>query len=241
MALPAFSAYGSAHLAARTPVATEQMVLELEGREGALEAHVRAGQFCRVRVVLASGEAAEGIFAMLSAPHEGALRFLIRTPNPEGGEAADRIAELPVGAPLEMSLPAGDGFDLAQARGRDVHFVATGTAIAPVRAALEVVLREREAYGRLTLDHGLRSAAHLAITGDVERWRAAGVEVRLHYSVLDADGTLRGVRVQDALVERERALARAAIVAVGQSAMVKELRAIVTQLGGDPARVLHNY
>ena len=241
MGLPEFSDYGPARLDLSLPVAAEQRVLEFSGRADALAAHERAGQFCRVRVALEDGSLAEGIFAMLSAPRERALRFLVRTPNPAGGEAADRLAELPVGAALEMSLPAGEGFALERARGRDLHFVATGTAIAPVRAAIEVVLRDRAAYGRLTLDHGLRSEAHLAVGDELARWRDAGVDVRLHYSTLDADGTLHGVRVQDALVEREAALRGAAVVAVGQSAMVHELREAMERLGGDPSLVMSNY
>ncbi|AKF07674.1 ferredoxin--NADP reductase [Sandaracinus amylolyticus] len=241
MPLPEFSAYAPSTLRARSPVAADQMTLELDAPEGALERFERAGQFCRVRVGTEGGPLHEGIFAMLSAPHERALRFLIRTPNPEGGEAADRLAAMAVGSPLEVTMPAGEGFALDRAAGRDLYFVATGTAIAPVRSALESVLRERGRWGALSLDHGLRSEAHLAIPEDVERWRDRGVDVRLHYSFPRPDGTLSGVRAQDAVLERVRDFGRAAFVAVGQSAMVKELRAMVAERGGDPSLVLHNY
>ncbi|WP_236604809.1 hypothetical protein [Sandaracinus amylolyticus] len=217
------------------------MTLELDAPEGALERFEHAGQFCRVRVATEGGPPHEGIFAMLSAPHERALRFLIRTPNPEGGEAADRLAAMPVGSPLEITMPAGEGFALKRAMGRDLYFVATGTAIAPVRSALESVLRERDRWGAISLDHGLRSAAHLAVPEDVERWRDHGVDVRLHYSFPRSDGTLSGVRAQDVVLERVRDFGRAAFIAVGQSAMVKELRAMVAERGGDPTLVLHNY
>ncbi len=241
MGLPSFSAYGPARLLARTPVASEQLVLELGEREGALEAYTLAGQFCRVRVALADGTSAEGIFAIASAPGEGALRFLVRTPNPEGGEAADRLAEIPVGSAIEMTLPAGDGFALERARGRDVDVVATGTAIAPARAAIYAMLGERARYGRITLDHGLRSEAHVAIESDVARWRELGIEVHLHYSHVDDAGQLIGALAHHALLAREKNVASAAIVAVGQSRMVAELRDAMAKLGGDASLVLHNY
>ena len=241
MGLPDFSDYARSALVAKRPVATDQLEIELAPPDGALALHRRAGQFCRVRVLGADGRPWEGIFAMMSAPGEGRMRFLIRTPNPEGGEAADRLAQLEVGSAVEVTMPAGHGFDLERARGHDLHFVATGTAIAPVRSAIELVLRERDAYGTIALDHGLRSPLHLAIPADVERWRAAGVEVRLHYSEPLPDGTVRGVRVQDAVLESVRDMRRAAFVAVGQSAMVSELRDEVAARGGDPALVLHNY
>lgn len=241
MPLPTFSAYAPSHLVSRRPVATDQLVIELSAAPRALDQFALPGQFCRVRVTTDEGEAHEGIFAMLSAPAERALRFLIRTPNPEGGEAADALAQLAVGAPVEITDPAGDGFALARARGRDLFFVATGTAVAPVRSAIEHVLATRADYGALSLDHGLRSPGHLAIGDDVERWRAFGVDVRLHYSTPEPDGTVRGVRAHDVALERARDLSRAAFVAVGQPAMVGELRELVAMRGGDPALVLHNY
>jgi ferredoxin-NADP reductase len=241
VSLPEFSPYSPSTLIARVPVAIDQMTLEIEAPDGALERFERPGQFVRVRVTTDEGTAHEGIFAMLSAPGEGALRFLIRTPNPEGGEAADRLAQLPIDSPLEVTFPTGEGFALDRARGRDLVFVATGTAIAPVRSAIEFVLARRRDFGALALHHGLRSPEHLAIAGDVERWRAAGVAVFLHYSEPQPDGTVRGVRVQDVAIAQPRDLARAAFVAVGQSAMVKELREMVAARNGDPSLVLHNY
>jgi ferredoxin-NADP reductase len=241
VALPHFTAYAPSRLVAKQSVATDQLAIELEAPEGSLAAYERPGQFCRVRVLGTEGTPFEGIFAMLSAPAERVLRFLIRTPNPEGGEAADRLAALDVGSPVEITFPAGDGFALDRAEACDVHFVATGTAIAPVRAAIETVLRRRDAFGALSLDHGLRSPTHLAIPTDVERWRAAGIDIHVHYSEPEPDGTVRGVRVQDAVIERVRDFSRAAFVAVGQSAMIAELRDMVAARGGDPSLVLHNY
>jgi NAD(P)H-flavin reductase len=248
MPLPEFSAYAPSRLRSRQAVAVDQLVLELEPSEGALDAFARPGQFCRVRVPGPGAPpssdvlvAHEGIFALLSAPHERALRFLIRAPNPEGGEAADRLAIMPLGGALELTLPAGEGFALERAEGRDLRFVATGTAVAPVRSALEHVLRHRRHYGALSLDLGLRSPAHLAVPGEVARWVDAGVDVRLHYSSPGPGGTLLGVRAQDMAMERPGDLARAAFVAVGQGAMVQDLRDMVAARGGDPSLVLHNY
>lgn len=241
MALPSFSPYAPSSLIGRHPVAADQLAIELAPPPGALAEFQRAGQFCRVRIAAAGGGAHEGIFAMMSAPGEGALRFLIRTPNPEGGEAADRLAQVPIGTAVEITMPAGEGFALDRARGCDLHVVATGTAIAPARSAIEQVLRDRAAYGALSLDHGVRSPLHVAIPADVARWEAAGVAVRIHYSEPLADGTLRGVRVQDAALEHVRDFARAAFIAVGHSAMIVELRDAIARRGGDPSRVLHNY
>ncbi len=234
MNLPELSRLAPARLLDTRPAAEEQAFLEVEPPPGFVAAHQRPGQFCKIRV-----GAHEGIFAMLSPPGERP-RFLVRVGNPEGGEAADALAALPSGSPIQMSLPAGRGFALERARGKDVRFVATGTGVAPVCAAIERVLAERAAYGAISLDHGLRSTRHLAIGESIARWRAEGIVTRIAYSSLGADGRVVGSTVQDTLRGACPDLAGAAIVAVGQSAMLASLRALVRELGGDPADVLTN-
>ena len=235
MNLPEFSDFGRARVIEARPLAAEQALITVEPRADFAEAHLRPGQFCKMRI---AGD--EGIFAMFTAPGETPLRFLVRVGNPFGGEAADRLAELEAGAEIEITLPAGTGFALERARGRDVYFVATGTGVAPVRAAVEHILRERDAYGRLALDHGVRSEAHLAIGDDIARWREAGVDVRVCYSDLDADGVLHGETVQEALHARRPDFRRAAVVAVGQPAMLEGLLQEIVGLGGDPQLFLKN-
>lgn len=235
MKLPTFSAYAPARLLAARPAAVEQAFIDVLPPDGFAEGYVHPGQFCRIRV-----QGLEGIFAMFSAPGEPGARFLVRTNNAEGGEAADCMATLPDDSPLEMTLPAGSGFALERAHGRDLYFVATGTGIAPVRAAIEAVLLERDAYGHITLDHGVRSEAHLAIGEDIARWRAAGVEVHVHVSTPAPDGSVQGVTVQAALRARQPDLRQAALVGVGQSSMLRALREDFAALGGDPAFFLTN-
>jgi len=232
--LPEFSGYAPATLVEAPPAAESQAFLSVEGPPGFTDAHTRAGQFCKMRV-----DGVEGIFAMLSAPGQ-APRFLVRTGNPDGGEAADALARLPAGSPIEMTLPAGEGFALERARGKDLCFVATGTGVAPVCAAIEHVLGRRERYGQISLDHGLRSARHLAIAEDIARWREAGVVVRLVYSSLGDDGALTGTTVQDSLRKSAVSLADAFVVGVGQTAMIEALREVVIERGGTPDALLTN-
>lgn len=241
MNLPVFSDLRPATLLSARRAAAEQAFLDVAPPPGFAERYRRAGQFCKIRV-----GGLEGIFAMYSAPAfaepstRERVRFLVRTANVEGGEAADALAALPDGSPIEMTMPAGEGFALERARGRDVFFVATGTGIAPVRAAIEVMLAERSAYGALTLDHGIRSDAHLAVAEEIARWRAHGVEVHVHRSAPTASGEVRGVTVQDAIRTRAPELRNAAVVAVGQPEMLESLLAEVVGLGGNPELFLKN-
>ncbi len=235
MGLPEFTELEPATLRAAAVAARDQAWLHVDPPPGFFDAHTHPGQFCKIRV----GEH-EGIFAMFSSPAEREARFLVRVGNPVGGEAADALAALEGGATIEMTGPAGAGFALEQARGRDVRFVATGTGVAPVRAAIEAVLAERDAYGALSLDHGLQTAEHLAIADDVARWQARGVEVRLCYSRLDEAEGLVGVTVQDSLRAHVGDLRDACVVAVGQTRMLTDLLAVMSDLGAPAERLLTN-
>jgi NAD(P)H-flavin reductase len=235
MKLPEFSAYEPAVLRSARPAAEEQAWIELSPPPGFAESHTRAGQFCRIRA-----EGHEGIFAMCTAPGEPGARFLVRVGTPEGGEAADALARLDDGAPVEMSLPAGQGFALERARGLDLLFVATGTGVAPVRAAIESVLQDRASFGHLSFEHGVRSSAHLAIADDLARWRAAGVDVHVRLSSPSPAGDLRGVTVQDAILATRPSLARTAVIAVGQPEMLAALEAAFLGRGGARERFLTN-
>lgn len=249
MPLPTFSSLVPATLATRAEVARDQVELTIAVPAGLLEAHVRPGQFVKVRVLDANGAAQEGIFAMANAPGERvgegpALRFLLRTNNPEGGEAAAHLASMQVGGALEISEPAGVGFDLSRARGRDLCFVATGTAVAPVRAGIESVRARPVGALATSLDLGLRSPAHLAVAADLDAYAREGIAVRVHYSEPREDGSVDGVLAHEALLARLEASGRASqsfVVAVGQPAMVKDLRARLVALGGRAEDVVSNH
>lgn len=254
MSLPTFSALVPARLARRTAVAADQIAVSIAVPPALRAAHVRPGQFVKVAVPTGVGASHEGLFAMSNAPFEDTredgdppretLRFLLRTNNPEGGEAADALASLPIGASILVSEPAGDGFDLAPSRGRHLAFVATGTAIAPVRAGIEHALARPPGALSISLDLGLRSLAHLANADDLARYRAAGLEVSVHYSTPEEDGSVRGALAHEALLERLVARERLRdtfVVAVGQPAMIEALRTRLLALGGDPADVVSNY
>jgi len=227
--------WAPAHLISASPAAAEQVWLDVQPPDEFVQAHTRPGQFCKIRV---AGE--EGMFAMLSAPGD-APRFLVRVGNPKGGKAADALAALASGTAIEMSLPGGAGFGLEAARGADLRFVATGTGVAPVCAAIDHVLRRRGDFGAISLDHGIKSEAHLAIGEHIARWRTQGIEVRVSYSALDENGAVVGTTVQQALKAACPDLSGSVVVGVGQSGMITSLRQVVTECGGDPDSLLTNY
>jgi CDP-4-dehydro-6-deoxyglucose reductase len=240
--LPVFSAFEPSALVERATETSEHVVFSVHADDDLRAAYRAPGQFVKMRVRSESSTTHEGIFAIASAPFEQKLAFLIRTNNPVGGEAADRIARMPIDAPIEITRPAGDGFAIHRAANRDLAIVAVGTAMAPIRSVVETLLHEPTLRPRsISIDYGLRSPLHLPFARDVDGWRSSGVSVALHVGEVRPDGSHVGPRAQDALFDHVDAKNLPVVIAVGPDALVAEVRARYAALGGDPADVLHNY
>lgn len=197
-----------------------------------VDRHARPGQYCHLRVP--GGE--PSFYALLTTPAERSLAFLVKA---AGGPGA-RIAALRPGDPVEVSPPEGRGFDVSAAKGRDVVFIATGTGIAPIRAVVEQVLASRMEFGALSLYYGVRDTSFVAFSGDIARWREAGIEVRLSLSRVEApepDG--RGY-VQELIVADRPDLGNAALFAAGQEELLEALARSIHDLGGTRDWILHN-
>ncbi|MCA9550968.1 MAG: hypothetical protein KC933_13120 [Myxococcales bacterium] len=85
------------------------------------------------------------------------------------------------GAVWRLDPPFGAGFPLESAEGRDVLLFAVGSALAPLRAVIEVILRDRARYGRVILYVGAHTEADFPYAEDLARWAEDGVEI--HKSV----------------------------------------------------------
>jgi NAD(P)H-flavin reductase len=216
-----------------------QLRISLDVADGARARHQHPGQF--IELLFGESASERGYFALLNAPGEGeTFELLVRTDAADGGDAAARLGLLDVRANVQAVGPLGDGFPLDRIGKRAVRVVATGTAIAPARAAIDHLLRHRVEV--LSLDYGVRSAAHIALAPELARFSEAGVTVAVHFSAF-REGVLLGQLAHRALMHRwsEVAVEEEVILAVGQLEMVAELRARWQALGGDPADVLHNY
>lgn len=194
-----------------------QVRLVLDPPEGHLDAHVRAGQYCEL--ALPGGDGAP--FALMSTPAERTLAFLVGDRN----EPGKSISALSVGDEIEVGPPMGPGFDLEACLGRDVTFVATGTGIAPVRAALTQALTRADDLGRIRLYYGLRNRRFIAIDDELPAWIEAGVVVRFHFSESE-DGY-----VQDVVMADRPDPTRTAFVSAGHAEVGVALRAYAGTTG----------
>ena len=133
--------------------------LDVSGTPLARE-HVVPGQYG----MLSIEGVGQSFFAIASPPagRPDLLEFLVK----EGSALADALIRAPVGASIRVSKPMGTGFPIDKARGKDVVLVATGSGISPIRSLIEVIRRERTAFGQITLyfgASGTRSIRHTLV------------------------------------------------------------------------------
>ncbi|MDX2011020.1 MAG: NAD-binding oxidoreductase [Myxococcaceae bacterium] len=188
----------------------------------------RPGQFHRIR----QAGSGESMFAIASPPGSTTFDYLIR----RGTGVSEALATLAEGSALEVTPPEGPGFPIDEARGRDVLFVCTGTALAPCRSALGLIAQRREDFGRVTLVQGQRSPRQLPWLDELR----ALPRVDVHTVVTDGGAGWTGpVGFVQALVPDRVTLQTVAFL-VGQKEMTDEVTALLERGGVPRSRVFLN-
>jgi NAD(P)H-flavin reductase len=138
---------------------------------------------------------------------------------------------------LGIRGPYGTAWPVERAEGGDLVIAAGGIGLAPLRPALYAALERRDAFRRVVLLYGGRSPDQLLYTRELERWRAAGVDV--HVTVDRAGDQWRGpVGVVTTLLERADFDPRASTALVcGPDVMMRFTAAGLVAAGVPPERV----
>jgi NAD(P)H-flavin reductase len=93
------------------------------------------------------------------------------------GGVTHSVVTTPVGGVLSVRGPYGAGWDVRDGRGGDVVIVAGGIGLAPLRSAILDVLAHRADYGQVALLYGARTPGERLYPGELDDWRARGIEV----------------------------------------------------------------
>jgi sulfhydrogenase subunit beta (sulfur reductase) len=104
---------------------------------------------------------------------DGTLWLTIR----EAGRATEAVTALQPGSQVGLRGPLGQGWPLERALGRDVVIVAGGIGLAPLRPAIDGILRRRDRFGKLLIAYGARTPADRLYVDELNRWRQADAEV----------------------------------------------------------------
>jgi ferredoxin/flavodoxin---NADP+ reductase len=129
------------------------------------------GQFARIGLADANGEATWRAYSIVSAPHEPFLEFFLVV-LPEGKFSA-RVAKLDVGQTIMLEKPAQGFLTLERFKdGRDLWLIGTGTGLAPYIS----MLREPSTWTRfshIVVALSVREARDLAYIAEIEALAAS--------------------------------------------------------------------
>jgi NAD(P)H-flavin reductase len=95
------------------------------------------------------------------------------------GTVTKALGKLRAGDTLGVRGPFGSNWPVEQVTGHDVVVVAGGIGLAPLRGALEHLLRQRKQFGRLVLLYGVRTPEDVLYRRDLERWKNEGLQIYL--------------------------------------------------------------
>ncbi len=124
----------------------------------------QAGQF-NMLYVFGVGEVA---ISIVSDPDEP--QFLDHTIRVVG-RVTNVIGKMQIGESLGIRGPFGQGWPMAEAKGKDVLVVTGGLGCAPVVGAIEYMFRRREEYGTIKIIHGVKSPHDLLFRERFDQWR----------------------------------------------------------------------
>jgi NAD(P)H-flavin reductase len=140
---------------------TFTLTLDPQGEEGA--GRFLPGQFSML-YVFGVGELP---ISISGDPHDsGRLVYTVRSV----GKATDALVNCKPGQWVGVRGPFGTSWPLEQARGNDVLIVAGGIGLAPLRPAIQHMLRHRDDYVRLMLLYGARSPKDLLYRKQLAGW-----------------------------------------------------------------------
>jgi len=203
------------------------------GRDGA--APFRHGQF-NMLTAFGVGEVAISI-SSAPGPAGGPIEHTIR----DVGMVTHALCEMPVGAPVGVRGPFGQGWDVEEAGGEggtDYVVVAGGIGLAPLRGAL-VHLDERQRRGdaRLFVLVGARSPDQIVFGQDLAQWRDSGAFVDISVDAAPA-GWQGTVGVVTALIPGAPFdPARTVALICGPEIMMRFVAAALVDRGVHPGRI----
>lgn len=147
-------------------------------------AAVRPGQF-NMLYVFGCGEVPISISGV--AGEGGQLRHTVRAV----GAVTRAMQRLHAGDVVGVRGPFGAGWPIEEAAGNDIVIVAGGIGLAPLRPAVEAILRARDRYGRFIVLYGARSPDGILFARDLQRW-SSRLDTYVDVTVDRAGGTWRG-------------------------------------------------
>jgi NAD(P)H-flavin reductase len=146
------------------PLTATEKLFEIRLLDGK-ELNHKPGQFIELSI-LGIGEAPISVTS--SPTRKGCFELAVRAT----GSVTNALHRAESGTFVGIRGPFGNGFPLDNLVGRDLLFVAGGIGLFPLRSAINYVLDNRAAYGRVTILFGSRRPSEQLFLEELSAWRA---------------------------------------------------------------------
>ncbi|MEW6358799.1 MAG: FAD/NAD(P)-binding protein [Planctomycetota bacterium] len=123
----------------------------------------KPGQFVEVSI-FGIGEAPISISSPPAG--NGSFELVVR----KVGNVTGALHAMPAGSTIGIRGPFGTTFDIDDAKGKDILFVAGGLGLVPARSYIKHVLAHRKDYGKVTILFGAKSPAERLFTNELAEW-----------------------------------------------------------------------
>jgi len=107
------------------------------------------------------------------------------------GKVTSALHRLRAGDTIGIRGPYGNGFPVDQWRGKNLHIIAGGIGLPPLRTVVEYALDHRDDFGEVTLVYGARSPELLVYKDTLQEW-VADDRIKVHLTVDKRDETWDG-------------------------------------------------
>jgi len=122
----------------------------------------------------------EAIFSITSSPTcRDCLEFSIK----EVGAVSNALHSLAPGTQIGIRGPYGNGFPVAEMKGKDILFIGGGIGLAPLRSLIGYCFANRGDYGHIDIVYGARSPADLIRKSEVKETWAEQPDTRVYLTV----------------------------------------------------------
>ena len=99
------------------------------------------------------------------------------------GVVTSALNNLNTGDHLGIRGPIGNRFPFEEAFGEDILFVAGGIGIAPLRSLINLVIEQKEKFGKIALIYGSRNPSEVLFLEEILQWKERGIDVSLTVDV----------------------------------------------------------
>jgi len=193
----------------------------LEVSEAIARAHTRPGQY----IVLEPNAHTQVFMAIASGPGAERLELLV-------GPAARAKLELRPGARIPVAPPAGPGYPIELALGKNLLLFAVGSGMSAIRSVIEHVRKDRARYGNVTLYAGAKSPDEHAYLDEEKDW--------LHNRI-DIVRAVSQPWVQDIFRRAPRDVENSVAFVCGMKPMVAGVTDALVEAGMPPDMIRQNF